>query len=362
MNKHIHRIPAVTPFPIESVRALVEKHQMEDSQWLTQIPPPDRTLPSKAFIAYDGSVDFDHWLNLPTTTRSQTREVQKRLYLPWLKAMHYLQEIGLPEEDEICGKMAGKIVAMIPISILREMYLKHANDQYQNEEELNHDCYKIFAFLKPKYHLCRFTEEMKQMMKQCHDFYSLSDLLISKYNTVADLTMIRHIYIIQLQKLFANEMTNFFYNRNKSLPFLTAFCIGFLSKTHLLNIHNEYWTEKNCQERLMHICTFYQRIARVDNPFVQQHFPRTITHFLRKKEITPESLYSLYIKRIIYTSALQQKPLDTLLKELLKYEIDYQIQIELPLSLFKDMYYDANFRNFNWANAGLDTILHIIIL
>ena len=106
---------------------------------------PADSLVSRAFTVYDGTIPFVDWLNRSDTTRSMLRTIERLIYRGGNKSDEYLAQIGIETGDRILGRMAGQISVMIPISYLRETFLKYKNIGYHTEKDFKKENFDYFV-------------------------------------------------------------------------------------------------------------------------------------------------------------------------------------------------------------------------
>src|SRR5687767_1826663 len=130
--------------PVHKVRTLIGRSiiQQHDVYFDHDREPDDITPESNEDISlstlylyeglanFNGSIDFDLWLNLSSTTWTKAFIVRSVLKKPRMLTYEYLKCIGQPGTNATRGLMMGKIDSMGALCLLREI---HNKSKYNTE-------------------------------------------------------------------------------------------------------------------------------------------------------------------------------------------------------------------------------------
>lgn len=160
---------------------------------------------SRAFLVYAGSISFDHWLNLQTTTRSMMRIIENILTNRESIALKYLSKLGKKEDIHEAGIFVGKIYAMLPISVIREIYYKF-NSDCDDDKALNKECKRLTLIMELNYPQDRINFFIKEMLKNKNSIEEISNGIIIRFFNVSEIKDIGKIYSRQVRKRFYNKL------------------------------------------------------------------------------------------------------------------------------------------------------------
>jgi len=324
-----------------------------------QLKSSPESLISRALLAYDGTHDFDIWLNMYATTWSRLGIVERVLLSNERRAKNYLRQIHLPGWDETRGRMAGSINLMTPESTMREMYHKHKNGLYETHKEYIRDCHRVFEFLHICYPYEWFQEEMKEIMDKCKSFDVLLYHIMWRYDEGAKPFEIRKLFDLHVREYCFVRFYSLLQTHKYSLDFLAAYCIGVLDKLDLIKLNNAYWNHETCHGRLREICSYYAQVIKFDKRFVKLQFTHTIVRFLRKKDPCPQELHELYVIQKIFSGASFFIPLHRVIADLVSYEKMFRIKIRIATDHLIKIYGELVFHDFPWAKVNLRQMILI---
>lgn len=317
------------------------------------------TFASRAFQCYDGSVEFDFWLNYYSTTRSAIETVERALNAGGQKTSDYLNLIGKQPSESTRGDMAGRISATIPVSILREIYHKQKNNLYDTYVDYANDCSRIYFFLHICHSFAQFEFVLKVIIRESSEFEEVTNRLIATFFGTIDKKSANRVYTSYLRQFCFGKFYSLLGSKKYTTDFLAGYCIGVLDRLHWIRLNNSFWTEETCHQNLKEICSFYQRTYLHDEKFVLQHFPWSIFLFAKKRMPTTEQLYTLYVKQKIYSGAATFVPLDKVIDELIRYEKDNPIKIQVHAHQLKRLYPIMQQNDFHWARMQLAPLIEV---
>jgi hypothetical protein len=364
--------PDITHVAVSDIRAYIKRQLTQRNEILASPPQGEqqalfeKTIPVKprptslvnnALEVYDGSIDFDHWLNLAATTKSETNKVEKVLSGKSEKAFEYLQCIGLPAKEAICGHMVGKIRSMSAICTLRQLYdyrkknvYKNWSEFYQEACRLNH--FTQFTPLNPD-----FAEKLAKIIDASEDFFEVPTAIVSAYLPINNVVHAKRIFKNRVKKIVVNEFYDVLRHPREDTDYAIYYCLGFLSKLYFLDLTNPYWTEMTCYRPLNLMIRLYEKVIHSDYDFVSETFPIQISAFLSKHHFRIEPLYALYAFRLIYTSAVHHKSIQEAVEILSAFQLDTSIEFFVDSSKFCQVYKDLPYHDLSWANRQLETIV-----
>jgi len=316
---------------------------------------------SRAMKAYDGSIDFDDWLNLVTTKRTDTRTVEIVLSGDRAKAFEYLHQIGLPADLCTCGLLAGKMRAMCAITLLRELYFNTKNNLYRDQNAFHHDVSLLNHFLHMTPDANLFGEEIKVIIAECEEFEQFSTAIVSHYMPVNNFVMSNRIIKGRVKRSMFSEFYEAIRHHPTEPDFLIHYCIGFLDRLFYMDSRNPYWNETTCQKPLRYMIRLFTKAISDDHEFVKEHCPGAFYKFLGKQQHFLEPLFTKYVMRKIYQAAHQNWTLTQVKDFLFNFQFEMGINIYVYPVMFRVIYNDIIHHDLRWTMEHADDAFDITL-
>jgi hypothetical protein len=313
----------------------------------------------QAIGVYNGWIEFDHWLNLSTTTWSQAKKVLRILVGERTVALTYLRYIRLHDDTATAGQLAGKIMAMQAICIFRELHQQFAEHQESNHSHIA----KLAAQLN---HVLFLTRSLNDLIKQilmwgpaCHTLEEFELKLFSFYWPVNNLVHARRILKIRVKKVILDDFYNLLQRDDLDAAFTTHFLIGVFHRLYFYKLSSRHSHQST--EHLQKIIQLYKQVIHHDSFFVRQTINLAISDFIGNRFFRPEPELAWYFFRTIYHAAIQDKSL----KEMMQCIVDLSRNLEVDIFVHPHslaMVYQAiPFYDLAWANQELEEVVIVRI-
>ena len=334
------------------------------SKPVTKSPPvpvliPGASLLQQAIGIYNGWIEFDHWLNLSTTTWSVARKVLWILKGERAVALTYLREIRLQDDTATAGLMAGKLMAMQAICIFRELHQQltiHAEIPYAEVSSLagrlNH-----FVYLTPN-----SNDLFKQILSLDSPFSTLDDFelkLFSIYWPVNNLLHARRIFKSRVKKVVLDDFYNILLRDDYDVAFATHFLIGVFNRLCFFNPDNR--RADLSIDHLEKIIRLYKLIIPHDPLFVRHTINLVISDFIGNRFFRPEPVLAWYFFRTIYLAAMQDKSLHDMMQSLVDLARSLEVKIYVHPHSLAMVYRAIPFFDLDWANRELEEVVIVSV-
>jgi hypothetical protein len=308
----------------------------------------------QALGAYNGWMDFDHWLNLSNTTWSEGNKVLRVLMGDPGKADQYLQEIGFDSGRSIAGRMAGKLFSMKAICLFRELHEQLSLDHEAPYAEIYHKAGQLNYFLTLTQYNQHLTKKIMELVPVCPTLSEFELELFAAYCPVRNLLHARRIFKKRVKRTIENDFYNLLQLEKLDTKFTTHFLFGIFNRLYAFNGTTEHSGDFL---HLFKIIQLYKLIAHTDKLFIRQTLGLLLSEFDRTRSIRSEPIIMWYVFRYIYQLALQDKSLAELIYSLK--DLSTQLEIEIcvhPHSLA--MTYQAiPYFDLAWANTELEEVV-----
>jgi hypothetical protein len=309
----------------------------------------------QAFGIYNGWIDFDHWLNLSTTTWSQAKKVLRILMGDRAIALTYLRDISLHDDKATAGQLAGKIMAMQAICIFRELH-QHITD---HTGTTNSNVTKLAAQLNHALFLTRNTNDLvKQIFvlgPQCPTLDDFELKLLSNYWPVNNLVHARRILKSRVKKVVMDDFYNLLLRKDLDIAFTIHYLTGVYNRLYFFNADSR-GADQSIQH-LQKIIQLYKQIIHTDPLFVRQTFILMFSGFINNRSFRSEPLFAWYFFRTIYHAAIQGKSLREMMQSMMELSRSMEVNIYFRPHSLAMIYRALPFYDLRWANQELEDLV-----
>jgi len=367
-------------FPVDTIRQYLGL-PVSENEFSTAPQPPrikSKPIPPKPapkplgrlidkkvkFLAgcFDGSMPFDAWLHQPTTTFSMLIQFDQILRTPSSRRNAFLKKTGIPDTDFQRGVLTGMISAAIPHIRMQDMLHKYKSHQYSCMGEYIVDEKWILSFFLLNKEPIGSQHPIIDTMQHCRHVEEFRKKLIAHYFAITNEHRQQKLFDGRLRSYISTQWHHELNRHHLSNEFHAGYSIGVLKELNLINpAEDPYWFHPSTSKDLIKLCTFYTNIVSWDQAFVKKYFPVSILRFSYKVKSDFRRLHTLFVKTLIYKSAMANIPFANVLEDIESYRQSAGIQIRLNATQVEKVYTVLPIKTELWCHYELSNLINIPI-
>jgi hypothetical protein len=245
------------------------------------------------------------------------------------------------------------------ICLLRQIYGRIQSGVYSQPTDCTKDVVRFVRFGYLSSNISKVATDMFNIGLQSGSLDEFETRWMSTIMPVSNFIHARRILKKRARKTVLDECLSMLHQRLWEVDYGMYYFLGVMSRFHGFNLYDPYWNEDTLRP-LRNLFFLYGQVDSIDFNFVRQGFPELIPVLRIHQPIHLELIYFRYVAWLLYTSALQDKSLSSVVDKLSFWEKELNILIRSNPQAFARLYSEV--ANFDMTYAEIEVSQVVVIV